>query len=156
MKLLAVAACIFLMTIAACGDKAPAKKDSPAPSAPPAPFQDTPTDEVASSEEDKAEDEMESNDDAVDEMESDDEVEDDTDNEDEDEAETAVQGDDQEFDDDVTTIGADEVNDAKPGLFSRWARRRRQKCVYHKGFHCKLAKLHGKSCKVCYDPERVR
>jgi len=154
MKLLSVAACIFLLTTAACGDKAPAKKDgdnAPAMKDSPTPVQDAPTDEVMSSEEDKAEDEMVSENELEDEMEFDDEVEDDTDNEDE--TETAVQGDDQEFDDDVKTIGEDEVNDAKPGLFSRWARRRRQKCVYHKGFHCKLAKLHGKSCKVCYDPE---
>jgi len=152
MKLLSVAACIFVLTTAACGDKAPAKKDGdnvPAKNDSPALVQDMSADEVISPEEDKAEYELESEDEAVDEMESDEETEDVTENEDEDEL--PVQRDDQEFDDDEKTIGADEVKDAKP-FFSKkfwrregWTYRRRRckhtyvdaVCVGKKGKKCK-------------------
>jgi len=150
MKLLSVAACIFILTTAAYGDKVPAKNDgddAPAPSS--SPVQDTSADEVISPEEDKAEYEMELEDEAVDEMESDEETEDMTENEDEDDR--AVLRDDQEFDDDEKTIGADEVKDAKP-IFQKkfWTKEvwtiRRRRCKYtHKKAVC--VGKNGKKCK---------
>jgi len=141
MKLLSVAACIFLLITAACGDKAPAKNDgdnAPAKKDSSTHVQDTSTDEVTRRLS-PAEDKMVSENEAE---ESDDETEDVDEDEDEDETR-----DDQEFDDDIKTIGADKAKDAIFQIFTPrfWRRegwtfsRRRCKhtCVGKNRWKCK-------------------
>jgi len=131
MKLLSVAACIFLLATIACGEEVPAKKDvdsAPAKKDSPTSVQDTPTDKVTS--EAEAEDEADDGPETEDAVESDDKEVDDIKEIEADQEEDKYSA-DQEVDDMEV---ADKVKDAKAKpWWDLFRRRRRYVLVLRRG-----------------------